>query len=256
MNASISVASNIAATSMESDERWQAVQRVLSSPLFVKAPRMRAMLSFLMIRKLSGMEESISEYAVGIEVFRRDARDYDTTTDPVVRVQMGRLRGRLAQYYATASNCGSFQIVIPPGTYVPELTPCERKRPVPCNKTQWVPLRVLTPNNGTNEFTCGLEEELALLLFQRFGNGQDIDLAQHHRIEVSVRVEQRRARASIRLIDAGTEDIVFLQQCDCYGDLGIMLQEELALEIFNILQKFMHSSQRSAQGRPADALWT
>lgn len=71
-----------------------------------------------MHRKLSGMEATINEYALGIEVFRRDARDYDTATDPVVRVQMGRLRERLAQHYATDSHCGRLQIVIPPGTYI------------------------------------------------------------------------------------------------------------------------------------------
>src|SRR5215217_2014306 len=148
MNALLSAASNIAATSMEHDERWQAVQLVLGSPAFVKAPRMRAMLSFLMIRKLSGMEASINEYAVGIEVFRRDARDYDTTTDPVVRVQMGRLRDRLAQYYATTGDCAGLQITIPPGTYVPELIPCAIKQPDQPNKLRLAPLRLITSESG------------------------------------------------------------------------------------------------------------
>ena len=236
MNALLSAASNIAATSMENDERWQAVQRVLGSPVFVKAPRMRAMLSFLMMRKLSGMEASISEYALGIEVFRRDARDYDTTTDPVVRVQMGRLRDRLAQYYATTGNGAGLQIVIPPGTYVPELAPCEIKLPDRSYRLRLAPMRLITTDSGSGEFISGLEEELAVQLFQRFGNEHDQMLSQEHRLEVSVRLEHRRARASMRLIEEGTGDIVCLQQCDCHGDVGIALQEALALEICNLLK--------------------
>ena len=256
MNALLSAASNSAATSMENDERWQAVQRVLGSPVFVKAPRMRAMLSFLMIRKLSGMEASISEYAVGIEVFRRDARDYDTTTDPVVRVQMGRLRDRLAQYYATAGDCIGLQIAIPAGTYVPELIPCEIKQPDRSNRLRLAPLRLITSESGSGEFISGLEEELAVQLFQRFGNGHDSKLSQEHRLEVSVRLEQRRARASIRLTEASTGEVVCMQQCDCHGDVGIALQEELALEISEVLTDFISVSTNSLQSRSGDRLRT
>ena len=248
MNALFSAVSNIAATSIENDERWQAVQRVLSSPAFVKAPRMRVMLAFLMIRKLSGMEASISEYTVGIEVFRRDARDYDTTTDPVVRVQMGRLRDRLAQYYATAGDCIGLQIAIPPGTYVPELIPCQIRQPDRSNRLRLAPLRLITSESGSDEFISGLEEELAVQLFQRFDNEHDRMLSQEHRLEVSIRLEHRRARASIRLVEAGTGDIVCLQQCDCHGDVGIALQEELALEISNVVQNFIRSSRKPPQG--------
>jgi hypothetical protein len=256
MDALLSAASNIAATTMESDERWQAVQRVLGSPAFVKAPRMRAMLAFLMIRKLSGMEASISEYAVGIEVFRRDARDYDTTTDPVVRVQMGRLRDRLAQYYATAGDCAGLQISIPPGTYVPELMPCEIKQPDRSNRLRLAPLRLITPCSGSGEFISGLEEELAVQLFQRFSDAHDRMTSHEHRLEVSIRLEQRRARASIRLSEASTGAVVCMQQCDCHGDVGIALQQELALEISNVVQNFMRSSKKPLQGRSDERLRT
>ncbi|WP_229263084.1 hypothetical protein [Duganella dendranthematis] len=239
MNAIISAASNHPVISMENDERWQAVQQVLSSPAFVKAPRMRAMLAFLMHRKLSGMEVTINEYALGIEVFHRDARDYDTATDPVVRVQMGRLRERLAQYYAADSHCGGLQIVIPPGTYIPQLTP--RAAPPPQSKLRLrlAPLRMLNPDSeGATAFVSGLEEELALQLFQRCGGGPELAPQQAQWLEVSVRVEPRHARASIRLLSAAGGDVVFLQRCDCHGELGISLQEELAVAIFTVLQQF------------------
>jgi hypothetical protein len=256
MNAANPPALNLTDNSIENDERWEAVQRVLSSPDFVKAPRMRAMLSFLMLRKLSGMEDSISEHAMGIAVFRRDERDYDTTTDPVVRVQMGRLRVRLAQYYSIASNCVGLQIVIPQGSYVPELTAGRTGRQRPASTVQLAPLRVLTPDSGeSNAFIAGLEEELALQLFQRFGGRHDLNLAQDYRIEISVRLEPCRARASIRLLGADTGDVISLQQCDCHGEPGITLQEELALAIFDGLDHVIHVPRETAQAT-ASRLWT
>jgi hypothetical protein len=246
MKARTTNASNIADASMQSDERWQAVQRVLSSPIFVKAPRMRAMLSFLMMRKLSGMEASISEYAIGIEVFHRDARDYDTTIDPVVRVQMGRLRGRLAQYYATSGNWGGLQIVIPPGTYVPVLTSSAGARPVSIKSVELTPLCSLAPESGTTNFISGLEEELALRLFQRFGG--ETAAPDQYRMEVRVRTEPRYARATIRLIDATTGQIAWIQHCDRHGDLGIALQEKLALAICADLQNYMLGEEVSRRG--------
>lgn len=238
MNTSTSNASTLAAAAVQNDATWQAVQHVLSSPIFVKAPRMRAMLSFLMMRKLSGMEASISEYAIGIEVFHRDARDYDTSFDPVVRVQMGRLRGRLAQYYASAGNMSSVQIVIPPGTYVPVLTSAAGARPICIKSVALMPLGSPSPESGTRNFISGLEEELALRLFQRFG-AETGAVPEQYRMEVRVRTEPRHARATIRLIDANTGQIAWIQQCDRHGDLGIALQEKLALAICADLQNYI-----------------
>ena len=108
--------------SMQDDARWQLLQRVLASPFFIKAPRMSALLSFLVTRTLDGLAATLNEFTIGAEVFRRVARDFDTTIDPVVRVQMGRLRERLARYDAMPGSCGQARIVIPPGSYVPVLT--------------------------------------------------------------------------------------------------------------------------------------
>ncbi len=242
MNARISTASNIAATSLESDERWRVVQHILTSPVFIKAPRMRALLSFLMIRKLSGMEDSINEYAIGIEVFRRDARDYDTTIDPVVRVQMGRLRERLAQYYALYKPSATVQLAIPAGSYVPVMAAVDDCRPAKRVTIQLAPVRMLSQGGDAGEFVSGLEEELALQLFQRFGSGRAGGGAGDYRIEISIRVEQGRARASVRLIAEGTGQTVWLNQCDRHGAPGIGLQEELAQAICHDLQSHVGSA--------------
>ena len=43
--------------------------------------------------------------------------DFDCSTDPLVRVQFSRLRGRLNQYYATEGASDAFRILISPRGY-------------------------------------------------------------------------------------------------------------------------------------------
>lgn len=230
---------------MQADARWELLQRVLASPVFTKAPRMSALLSFLMVRTLNGMAASITEFSIGVEVFRRAARDFDTTIDPVVRVQMGRLRERLARYDALSGSAGGPRIVIPPGSYVPELTELHALAPARPRAIGLAPLRMLTPANGTG-FAAGLEEELALQLFRRFGAGSTGGAPQEDRLEVSIRVDRDHVRASIRLSEAGTGRLAWLQQCDVHGDLGIRLQEELALAICDDLQRHVSAAASSS----------
>lgn len=224
---------------MQGDARWQLLQRVLASPIFMKAPRMSALLSFLVLRTLNGLAATIDEFTIGVEVFRRAARDFDTTIDPVVRVQMGRLRERLARYDAMLDSTDDQRIVIPPGSYVPVLMApysaplalMARPRAIGL-----APLRILSPGTGA-EFVAGLEEELAMQLFRRFGAAQRQDALHEDSLEVSIRVDRGHVRASIRLSEAGSGRLAWLQQCDVHGDLGIGLQEALAQAICDDLQR-------------------
>lgn len=234
------------------DKRWQLVQRVLRSPEFAKAPRMCALLSFLTAKVLSGTGGTINEQLIAVEVFRRDPRDFDTTIDPIVRVQMGRLRTRLAHVGAAGSS-NDMRIVIPAGSYVPEFT-AQPMAAACVPAIRMAPLRALTPDSDATSFVCGLEEELAQRLFQRFGHPR-LHTAEEYGVHVSVRVEALHARASIRLTEAGNDQVVWLHQCDCHGSLGIALQETLALAICDDLSSFLAGgASRLADGplRPVD----
>lgn len=249
--------------SMQDDARWQLLQRVLASPFFIKAPRMSALLSFLVTRTLDGLAATLNEFTIGVEVFRRVARDFDTTIDPVVRVQMGRLRERLARYDAMPGSCPQARIVIPPGSYVPVLTapdsapvsaPLSVPLSVPPTRPRSIglaPLRTLSPAANA-EFVAGLEEELALQLFRRFGAAPVQDRLLQDSLEVSVRVDRGHVRASVRLSEAGSGRLAWLQQCDVHGELGIRLQEALALAICDDLQRHVGAAASApAPFRPA-----
>jgi len=67
---------------------------------------------------LSGREAEIKEYAIGVDVFER-GEEFDPKTDPIVRVQAGRLRLKLAEYYSVEGKQDSIRIELPKGSYIP-----------------------------------------------------------------------------------------------------------------------------------------
>lgn len=237
-----------------------ALQEVITSPLFSRAPRTCKLLTYLVDMKLDGRQAEISEFAIGLAVFRRDARSYDTTLDPVVRVQMGRLRTRLAEYAVTQTVAGP-RLCIPLGTYIPTLMQGDTPSPAReasegsfnSKRLQLSPLRNLSVVPDNNAFIAGVDEELGSKLFQAFGGL--IQLPQQslawpasgfdarHRLEGSIRVEECHVRASMRLVDTRAGDIEWLAQFDRSGELSMDLQEELAGAICLQLEKYLRQYQ-------------
>ena len=95
------------------------LDRLLSSSFFSHSKRLPAFLRFVTERALSGYTDATKERTLGIELFGRDP-DYDTSTDPVVRVTAAEVRKRLAQYYQDASHTTELRILLPSGTYIPQ----------------------------------------------------------------------------------------------------------------------------------------
>lgn len=229
---------------LSNDELWREVDCLLASPTFAKAPRMCRLLTFLLEKKLSGHEHEINEYAIGLDLFDRDANTYDTTLDPQVRVQIGRLRTRLATYYAAQKQEPAIHISIPMGSYVPVIShSAPALKPLRYKRILLTPLRNLTGAGACGSFVCGLDEELGSKLFQTLGKGLQLggasDAIQAPRLEGSVRVEDDHVRASIRLIEPGAESIAWLSQFDRRGELCMSLQEELAGAICDALQFYL-----------------
>jgi hypothetical protein len=100
----------------EQDSR-QLVERVAASRYLAKSARLRDLLLYLSERALAGTEE-IHEQEVGHDVFGR-RRDYDTSTDNIVRVHASTLRKRLEQYFSEEGSAEPLIVEIPKGNYVP-----------------------------------------------------------------------------------------------------------------------------------------
>jgi hypothetical protein len=96
------------------------LERLLVHPLFRQSKRLPAFLRFVVEESLlHGADGPPKERTLGIAVFGRKP-DYDTATDPVVRVTATELRKKLAQYYYEEGHLDEIRIELPPGSYLPK----------------------------------------------------------------------------------------------------------------------------------------
>jgi hypothetical protein len=94
------------------------LDRLLGNPHLSHSKRFPSFLRFIVQEELEGRGDQLKERTLGVEVFGRDA-NYDTTSDPIVRVTATEIRKRIAQYYQDSSDPDELRISLPPGSYVP-----------------------------------------------------------------------------------------------------------------------------------------
>ena len=94
------------------------LQRILSSPLFLRSSRLSRFLSFVVEQTLDSQGSGLKEYQIGVAVCDR-SESYDQRTDPVVRVEARRLRSALDSYYSKEGIEDPILISLPKGGYVP-----------------------------------------------------------------------------------------------------------------------------------------
>jgi adenylate cyclase len=107
----------------EDEEVMRQVEQILRSPGFERSKRLGALLKYLVNETLEGRGERIKAFTIAQDIFGRDA-SFDRK-DAIVRVEAGRLRRRLKQYYLEVGQDYSVRIEIPKGSYRPVFTPCE-----------------------------------------------------------------------------------------------------------------------------------
>ena len=95
---------------------------MLASKGFANAGRLSRLLRYVADKTLAGQADQLKEYAVGVEVFDRDDK-YDPRLDSIVRVEAGRLRSRLDEYYNGEGANAPVRITLPRGGYVAQFEP-------------------------------------------------------------------------------------------------------------------------------------
>ena len=108
----------------------QQLDRVLSSGGFSRNERLSRFLRFVVERHLEGRENELKEAVIGIEVCHNP--DYDPKQDSIVRTEAGRLRVRLAEYYAHQGSGDPVIIELPKGGYTPVF-----RQPDVLHKKRW-----------------------------------------------------------------------------------------------------------------------
>jgi hypothetical protein len=97
----------------------EQLERLLENAYFSHSRRFPSFLRFVVDRTLSGQTDVLKERTLGIEIFGRDP-DYDTASDPIVRVTAAEIRKRIAQYYQEPGHENELRISLPLGSYVPQ----------------------------------------------------------------------------------------------------------------------------------------
>src|ERR1700688_2598396 len=110
-------------TTALTDEERKAIQeqleRLLSTSHFKQSRRFPSFLRFVIDQTLLGQTDLLKERTLGIEIFGREA-DYDTSSDPIVRVTATEIRKRIAQYYQEPGHEAELRVSLPSGSYVPQ----------------------------------------------------------------------------------------------------------------------------------------
>ena len=109
-------------TDEEKEMVREQMRRLLETNHFKNSRRYPALFRFIVEEALEGRGELLKERLLGVHVFDRPP-DYDTASDPIVRVTIAEIRKRIAQYYHEQAHESEMRIELLPGHYAPEFRP-------------------------------------------------------------------------------------------------------------------------------------
>ncbi len=92
------------------------LDKILQSSQFRQAEKQARFLKYIVEAKLSGDSKNLNQFSIGIDVFDKD-ETYDPAVDSTVRVEAGRLRFKLQDYYQESGKDDSIIIELPKGGY-------------------------------------------------------------------------------------------------------------------------------------------
>ena len=92
------------------------LDELLGKAAFNASERNRRFLSYVVKETLEGRADRIKAYNIALAAFDR-TEDFDPLTDPIVRIEAGRLRRSLEHYYLTSGQADRIRIGIPKGSY-------------------------------------------------------------------------------------------------------------------------------------------
>jgi hypothetical protein len=162
----------MAVTSADRDPRDAAlnqVERIVHSPVLHSSESLCKLLRYLVQKSLEQPGIALKEYQIATEVFGR-SDSFDPRLDSTVRVQTGRLRSKLSEYYAAEGAGDEVIIEIPKGSYLVALShrePPERREeppPKPERSASAEPVRPASPENWWRNVALLLVGVLSLTL--------------------------------------------------------------------------------------------
>jgi len=221
------------ASDIARSEIRQELERILSSQVFSTADRMTRFLRFVVEETLEGKGDNLNELLLGMAVYDRD-RKFDPRVDSIVRVDAGRLRAKLREFYASEGEKSQIAIEIPKGSYRAVFKRLQGKEPLSASRRRAkhpvaakalavLPFADLSPGRDSELLGEAIVEELVHALSCSQGlrvvsrtsvlalksDRTDVkelgrQLGVEYFIEGSVRRANRKIRVWVRLTDAAT----------------------------------------------------
>jgi hypothetical protein len=98
------------------EQFYQQIDHIIKSHSLRGSESLCKLLQYLAKQSLDHPNAPLKEYQIATEVYGRHA-DFDPQSDSTIRVQAGRLRLKLAEYYATEGANDPIVVKIPKGSY-------------------------------------------------------------------------------------------------------------------------------------------
>jgi len=97
------------------------LEKISAGPELENSPRLVELLNYIGEEFLAGRADRIKGFTIGQAIYVTDV-NFDPESNSIVRVEMGRLRRRLAEYYLSSGRADPIVVEIPKGSYVPRFT--------------------------------------------------------------------------------------------------------------------------------------
>lgn len=248
----------------------ECLDRVLSSPIFEKSHRQQNLLRFLIKETLAGNAERLKGYTLGVEIFDRGT-DFDPTVDAIVRVEVGRLRTKLREYYALHGQSDAVLFELPKGNYVVDITLRDFSRSLAQASAvvsdSWptrfehdaslavLPFTNLGSDSGQDYFVDGITDNLIFELSRLSGlfvisrqssfnyrgatksSGEiGTELGVKYLLEGSMQRSGERVRVTVKLVEASSGGHIWSERYESNLQEIFALQDEITLSIVKALQ--------------------
>lgn len=102
--------------SVVANETRAEIDRIIDSHTLRSSEALRRLLRYLADQSLSSNADQLKEYTIGVDAFGKSA-NYDPREDSTVRIQVGRLRQKLAEYYQGEGKDDPILVELPKGHF-------------------------------------------------------------------------------------------------------------------------------------------
>ncbi|WP_374511515.1 hypothetical protein [Niveibacterium sp.] len=227
----------------------QQVAAITASEGFVASQRSRRLLEFLTNETLAGRGERLKGFYIACEFLGRGA-DFDPLVDPIVRIEMGKLRRALEHYYLTAGRKDALRVELAKGNYEPqfcgaleapvseETSSAQDGQPLLGRASVVIRCAGQPPGSVADDFAGGLAHQLAALLNRLddvYVLSPELEDAASARflLSANVRGDSQRLRVAVQLEDRLQGLQVWADtHTEAAGDL-FALEDEVARRIVN-----------------------